>query len=190
MFVSYDYLLFYYLHAISLHSRFLQIKPELIIISVIYLSIYLYIYPTSQKYLTTLFFFILKGLFLMKQVKPNHFLNLFYYLQVFLSQLVGLVGREFANGWGDLGSTPGRVIPKTLKMVRETSLLNTQQYKVKWSSLGKLLQTSLYNWINVFNKCAYIHCILRCSVGAVCHRIVWSSILPGEFRPALQLSFF
>ena len=33
--------------------------------------------------------------------------------------------RVFANGPGDLGSIPGRVIPKTLKMVLDTSLLNT-----------------------------------------------------------------
>ena len=38
-------------------------------------------------------------------------------------------GREFANGPGDLGSIPGCVIPKTLKTVLDTSLLNTQQYK-------------------------------------------------------------
>ena len=44
--------------------------------------------------------------------------------------LIVLVGRVFANGPGDLGSIPGRVIPKTLKMVLDTSLLNTQQYKV------------------------------------------------------------
>ena len=44
--------------------------------------------------------------------------------------LVGLVGREFANVLGDLGSIPSRVIPKTLKMVLDTSWLNTQQYKV------------------------------------------------------------
>ena len=37
----------------------------------------------------------------------------------------------FANGLGDLGSIPGRVIPKTLKMVLDPSLLNTQQYKVR-----------------------------------------------------------
>ena len=37
----------------------------------------------------------------------------------------------FANGSGDLGSIPGRVIPKTLKMAFDTSLLNTQQYKVR-----------------------------------------------------------
>ena len=43
---------------------------------------------------------------------------------------IGLVGRVFANDPGDLGSIPGRVIPKTLKMVLDTSLLNTQQYKV------------------------------------------------------------
>ena len=40
------------------------------------------------------------------------------------------MGRVFANGPGDQGSIPGRVIPKTLKMVLDTSLLNTQQYKV------------------------------------------------------------
>ena len=53
----------------------------------------------------------------------------------------GLVGRVFANGLGDLDSITGRVIPKTLNMVLDTSLLNTQQYKVrikvKWSNPGK-----------------------------------------------------
>ena len=34
----------------------------------------------------------------------------------------------FAN---DVGSIPGRVIPKTLKMVLETPSLNTQEYKVR-----------------------------------------------------------
>ena len=45
--------------------------------------------------------------------------------------LIGLVGRVFANGPGDQGSIPDPVIPKTLKMVLDTSLLNTQQYKVR-----------------------------------------------------------
>ena len=40
------------------------------------------------------------------------------------------VGRVFANGPGDMGSIPVCVISKTLKMVLDTSLLNTQQYKV------------------------------------------------------------
>ena len=33
-------------------------------------------------------------------------------------------------GLADLGSIPGRVISKTLKMILDTALLNTQQYKV------------------------------------------------------------
>ena len=36
----------------------------------------------------------------------------------------------FTNDPGDWGSIPGHVIPKTLKMVLDTSLFNTQQYKV------------------------------------------------------------
>ena len=47
------------------------------------------------------------------------------------SVLIGQEGRVFANGPGDRGSIPGRVIPKTLKMVLDTYLLNTQQYKVR-----------------------------------------------------------
>ena len=37
----------------------------------------------------------------------------------------------FANGPRDLGSIPGRVIPKTFKGVLDPSLLNIQQYKVR-----------------------------------------------------------
>ena len=46
--------------------------------------------------------------------------------------------RVFANGPGDLGSIPGRVIPKTLKMELDTTLLNTQHYKVRFK--GKVEQ--------------------------------------------------
>ena len=42
--------------------------------------------------------------------------------------------RVFANGLGDWGSIPGRVIPKTQKKVLDTSLFNTQQYKVRIKS--------------------------------------------------------
>ena len=41
-----------------------------------------------------------------------------------------LWGGEFANGLGDQDSIPGRVIPKTQRMLLDTSLLNTQHYKV------------------------------------------------------------
>ena len=51
----------------------------------------------------------------------------------------GLVDGLFANGPEDLGSIPGHVIPKTLKMVLNTSLLNTQQYKVRMK--GKVEQS-------------------------------------------------
>ena len=40
-----------------------------------------------------------------------------------------LEGRVFANGPGDRRSLPDHVIPKTLKMVLDTSLFNTQQFK-------------------------------------------------------------
>ena len=45
---------------------------------------------------------------------------------------VGLVGRVFANGPGDQGSIPGRVILKTQKMVFDAALLNTQHYEVRF----------------------------------------------------------
>ena len=46
------------------------------------------------------------------------------------NRLIGLVGGVFANAPGDLDSISGQVIRKTLKMVLDTSLLNTQHYKV------------------------------------------------------------
>ena len=64
---------------------------------------------------------------------PDHWRTLYP-----LDQWVG-EGRVFVNGLGDLGSIPGQVIPKTLKMVLDISLLNTQQYKV--SIKGKAEQS-------------------------------------------------
>ena len=52
----------------------------------------------------------------------------------------GLVGRVFANGPGDQGSIPGRVIPKTLKMLLDSSLLNTQQYKERIKGIMEQVQ--------------------------------------------------
>ena len=52
---------------------------------------------------------------------------------------IGLAVRVFANGPGDLGSIPGRVIPKTQKMVLDASLLSTQHYKVRFK--GKVEQS-------------------------------------------------
>ena len=52
---------------------------------------------------------------------------------------IGPAVRVFANGPGDLGSIPGQVIPKTLKMELDTTLLNTQHYKVRFK--GKVEQS-------------------------------------------------
>ena len=49
----------------------------------------------------------------------------------FFNRLIGLVGRVLANDPEDLGSIPGRILPKTFKMGLDTSLLNTQQFKVR-----------------------------------------------------------
>ena len=49
---------------------------------------------------------------------------------LFFLRLIALVGKVFANGAGDLGSIPGRVVPKTFKIELDTILLNTQQYKI------------------------------------------------------------
>ena len=60
-------------------------------------------------------------------------------------QDIGPAVRVFANGPGDLGSIPGRVIPKTLKMVLDTTLLNTQHYKVRFK--GKVEQSNPGNGV-------------------------------------------
>ena len=52
-------------------------------------------------------------------------------MSTYVYRLIGLVGRVFTNGPGDLGTILGRVLPKTFKMVVDISLFNTQQYKVR-----------------------------------------------------------
>ena len=69
---------------------------------------------------------------------------------------IGLGVRVFANGPGDLGSIPGRVIPKTQKMVLDASLLNTLHYKVRIK--GKVEQSregvapSPTHWCSSYRK--------------------------------------
>ena len=68
--------------------------------------------------------------------------------------------RVFANGPGDWGSIPGRVIPKIQKMVLDSSLLNTQNYKVqvkdKWSNPGKRVTPSLHLGVVAIEKGAFV----------------------------------
>ena len=62
------------------------------------------------------------------------------------NQSIGLMVIVFTNGPGDCGSIPGLVIPKTQKMVLDTSLLNTHHYKV--CIKGKLKQSK--EWSSTF----------------------------------------
>ena len=109
---------------------------------------------------------------------------------------IGLEVRVLANGPGDLGSIPGRVIPKTQKMVLDASLLNTQHYKVRIK--GKVEQSregvapSPTHWCSSYRKgnlrttldygrqlyftyvlCIYVMnilCTFHISVSWVCYR--------------------
>ena len=59
---------------------------------------------------------------------------------------IGGISRVSADGHGNRGSTPGRVIPKTKKMVFDTTFVNTQHYKVKVK--GKVEQSK--EWSSAF----------------------------------------
>ena len=56
------------------------------------------------------------------------------------------MSRAFANGLGDPGSNPGQVIPKTQKMVLDSTLPSTQYYKVRIE--GKVEQSK--EWSSAF----------------------------------------
>ena len=71
------------------------------------------------------------------KVKFSRHSSKIYLMKIYISEFVllyidvpdiGLAVRVFANGPGDLGSIPGRVIPKTQKMVLDASLLNIIRY--------------------------------------------------------------
>ena len=72
-------------------------------------------------------------------LKSKAILFLYHKFVIIIDTLLGLVGRVFANDPDDVGSIPGRVIRKTLKMVLDTSLFNTQRYKMRIK--GKVRQS-------------------------------------------------
>ena len=45
--------------------------------------------------------------------------------------IIGIMVRVLGNGLGDRGAIPGRVIPKTQKMLLYATLLSTRHYKVR-----------------------------------------------------------
>ena len=51
-------------------------------------------------------------------------------IYIYIYKPIGLVDRVFANGLEDQGLVPGLFKQKTQKMVLDTTLLNTQHYKV------------------------------------------------------------
>ena len=72
------------------------------------------------------------------QFPPTHWRNNMSIYERVLSKsknrAIGLMSRVFTYGLGDRCSIPGRVIPKTQKMVLDTALLNTQHFKVRIKS--------------------------------------------------------
>ena len=54
------------------------------------------------------------------------YIYIYIYMHIYM-YIIHLVSRVFTNGLEGQGSILSRVIPKTLKMVFDTSLLNLQQ---------------------------------------------------------------
>ena len=71
-----------------------------------------------------------------------------------LDNFIGLVGRVFANGQGDLDSIPGRVIPKTLKwyLIPPCLTLSNIRYvgRLNWSNPGKGVTPSPTPWCSSY----------------------------------------
>ena len=62
------------------------------------------------------------------------YLYIYMYVCMYVCICIDLMRKVFANGPGDRVSTPGRVIPKTLKMVLNVALLNIHHYKLRIKS--------------------------------------------------------
>ena len=60
--------------------------------------------------------------------------------------------RAFAHGPGDLGSIPGRVIPKTQKWYLMPLCIIRYGSRVKWSNLGKGVVPSSTPWCSSYQK--------------------------------------
>ena len=71
---------------------------------------------------------------------------------IIINRDIGPAVRVFANGPGDLGSIPGRVIPKTLKMVLDTLSIIRYGSRVKWSNPGNGVAPSPTPWCSSYRK--------------------------------------
>ena len=109
----------------ALHFFFTSVK-----LSLVNENAYIYIYIYICGSLSFLYLRHLIGLCIkMFILKVYRYVDISVYLRP--SSLIGLVGRVFVNCLRDLSSIPRCVLPKTLKMVLDTSLFNTQEYKVR-----------------------------------------------------------
>ena len=108
---------------------------------------------------------------------------------------IGIMIRVFANGSGDRGSIPGRLIPKTQNMVFDVSLLNTRYYKVRIKGKmeecqGKELHLFLHLGVVAIQKGAFGSPFttvsqLICTL-FVLDRIIWYHIM---FKVSLRFCF-
>ena len=66
-------------------------------------------------------------------MNPQSYIYIYIYIYIYMCVCVCvyLVGKVFANRPRYRGSIPGRVIPKTQKMVLDAALLNTLYYKIR-----------------------------------------------------------
>ena len=123
-------------------TRHLLLEPFWCFNAFLYIYIYIYIYILIRLYLLLVYVTSWKAritLYIHKNEKKRENSwteNTSDFLpslpDISLSLSIGPAVRVFANGPGDLGSIPGRVIPKTLKIELDTTLLNTQHYKVRF----------------------------------------------------------
>ena len=76
----------------------------------------------------------------------DYFPRIIYIYIYIYNRAIGQMSKVFANGPGNRGSIPGRVIPKTQKMVLDAALLSAQHYKVRIK--GKVKQS--WEWSNAY----------------------------------------
>ena len=112
---------------------YIYISPYIYIY--IYIHIYIYIYIHIYIHICVYIYihwYIYICIYIYIYIYPYIYIYIYICIYIYtLYQPIGLGGKVFTNGLGDRGSIPGRVIPKTQKMVLDTSLLNTQNDKVQ-----------------------------------------------------------
>ena len=91
-----------------------------------YLDLFFFLFPS----LTADFLFCFVGMNTTENSLAVH-ITLLPFQIYFWFRAIDLLCRVFVNGPGSQGSIPGRVIPKTQKMVLDAGLLNTQHYMVR-----------------------------------------------------------